>query len=676
MLGQYAFTLAQDTYLGTRLARDPQAPLAGAFFHDYNELNAVYYSVRAQAPHPAAAALWALWMTTPEAEAIWQPAAAASFPTDRARSTSPSAEHPANHAPVVGYLDNAQTIAYLSGNRRRRERSISRRSRRRFAVNRFVSGVALVLALIGAGLTRASLGQTDDTVIHVAGSLTDSTTPLLYADKAHLFERAGLNVQVERFTTGASIATAVSGGTLEIGQFNMFGLVLAHGRGLPFSLIAPGSEYRSDAPDGGLLVLTNSPLHSAKDFNGKTIGALSLQDLSTFAVESWIDANGGDSKTLRFVEVPQPLVMPALEQGRVDAASASQPIFDEATGSGRFRVAAYTQSSIAPRWQATAWYARTDWIDKHRALVQKFIAVMHEANVYVNGHPSETLPLIAAYLGVDPASIAHIHRAAEAEYLNPRSIQPVIDVAAKYKAIPTAFRAARDDQLGGALVHRTERMTEKSAFDRHDESPDELFYRMPRFVEHIDDAAIADVVRLHRERLPAGGAILDLMSSWVSHLPDDVAYARVVGVGMNAAELARNPRLGEYVVHDLNAQPQLPFADASFDAATICVSIQYLTSPFTVLRDLRARAASGRPGDRHLFEPLLSDQGDRDLAGARRRRAREAGQPLLHHRRLGADRSGALAGPGGRPALRGHRGRSRSSISRALTPGHSAAMML
>jgi NitT/TauT family transport system substrate-binding protein len=308
-------------------------------------------------------------------------------------------------------------------------------------VNRFVRGAALALALIGIGATRASFGQTDDTVIHAAGSLTDSTTPLLYADKAGLFTRAGLKVEVERFTTGASIATAVSGGTLQIGQFNMFGLVLAHGKGLPFSLIAPGSEYRSDSPDGGLLVLSTSPLHTAKDFNGKTIGALSLQDLSTFAMESWMDANGGDSKTLRFVEVPQPLVMPALEQGRVDAASASQPIFGEALGTGRFRVGAYTQSAIAPRWQATAWYARADWIDQHRALAQKFVAVMHEANLYVNAHPAETLPLIAAYLGVEPEKLAKIHRAAEAEYLDPRSIQPVIDVAAKYKALAAPFPA-------------------------------------------------------------------------------------------------------------------------------------------------------------------------------------------------------------------------------------------
>ncbi len=132
-------------------------------------------------------------------------------------------------------------------------------------------------------------------------------------------------------------------------------------------------------------------------------------------------------------------------------------------------------------------------------------------------------------------------------------------------------------------------------YDRIDESPDATFYVQPRLVEHIDDVAIADVTRIYRERLPAGGEILDLMSSWVSHLPDDVAYARVVGLGMNETELARNPRLAAHVVHDLNADPVLPFASQSFDAATICVSIQYLTDPVAVLRDLARVVRPGGP---------------------------------------------------------------------------------
>jgi SAM-dependent methyltransferase len=138
-------------------------------------------------------------------------------------------------------------------------------------------------------------------------------------------------------------------------------------------------------------------------------------------------------------------------------------------------------------------------------------------------------------------------------------------------------------------------VNEKSAFDRYDSSPDALFYQQPRFVEHIDDVAIADVVRIHRERLPAGGEILDLMSSWVSHLPDDVTYKRVAGLGMSAVELVRNPRLNEHVVHDLNANAVLQYPDATFDAATICVSIQYLIDPFSVLRDLGRVVRAGGP---------------------------------------------------------------------------------
>jgi SAM-dependent methyltransferase len=124
------------------------------------------------------------------------------------------------------------------------------------------------------------------------------------------------------------------------------------------------------------------------------------------------------------------------------------------------------------------------------------------------------------------------------------------------------------------------------AFRRYDESPDEEFYRLPRFVTHIDDRAIAAVTQLYREFFPPGGEILDLMSSWVSHLPEEVRYRRVVGLGMNDQELRNNPRLDGYVVQDLNAEPGLPFADGEFDGVGICVSIDYLIRPVEVLREV------------------------------------------------------------------------------------------
>lgn len=135
----------------------------------------------------------------------------------------------------------------------------------------------------------------------------------------------------------------------------------------------------------------------------------------------------------------------------------------------------------------------------------------------------------------------------------------------------------------------------KGAFGKDDPSPDVRFYTMPRFVTHIDDAAIAGVMQAYREFLPAGGRILDLMSSWVSHLPPGAEYGEVVGHGMNAAELAANPRLSRWFVQDLNADPALPLENGSFDGAAICVSIQYLQEPVEVLREVRRVLRPGAP---------------------------------------------------------------------------------
>src|ERR671916_733351 len=124
------------------------------------------------------------------------------------------------------------------------------------------------------------------------------------------------------------------------------------------------------------------------------------------------------------------------------------------------------------------------------------------------------------------------------------------------------------------------------AFRRFDETPDEEFYSAPRLVTHIDDRAIAAVTQLYREHFPPGGSILDLMSSWVSHLPEEVRYEKVVGLGMNENELEKNPRLDSYVLQNLNTNPRLPFGEAEFDGVGICVSIDYLTTPVEVLREV------------------------------------------------------------------------------------------
>lgn len=133
------------------------------------------------------------------------------------------------------------------------------------------------------------------------------------------------------------------------------------------------------------------------------------------------------------------------------------------------------------------------------------------------------------------------------------------------------------------------------SFDREDESPDARFYEQPRLVNHIDDYAIAAVGEAYRRFLPPNGVYLDLMSSWVSHFPDDFPRQRIVGHGMNEIELQNNPALSEYWVQDLNQEPQLPHENDSFDGVTICVSVQYLTRPVEVFQEVGRVLKPGCP---------------------------------------------------------------------------------
>ena len=135
----------------------------------------------------------------------------------------------------------------------------------------------------------------------------------------------------------------------------------------------------------------------------------------------------------------------------------------------------------------------------------------------------------------------------------------------------------------------------EGAFGKIDAEEDEFFYEPPRLVCHIDDGAIAALTGFYRGILPAGGVLLDLMSSWVSHLPPEIAYAEVVGHGMNAEELAANPRLSRWFTQNLNRDSRLPLADGSLDAAMICVSVQYLQQPVAVLRDVVRVLRPGSP---------------------------------------------------------------------------------
>jgi SAM-dependent methyltransferase len=153
-----------------------------------------------------------------------------------------------------------------------------------------------------------------------------------------------------------------------------------------------------------------------------------------------------------------------------------------------------------------------------------------------------------------------------------------------------ALLGERQTEVVSDSAFAPERFERPDFFARTDASPDPQFYSWPRFVTHIDDYAIGMVGALYEE-LGIDGEVLDLMGSWVSHFR--TAPARLTVLGLNAEELAANPLASDTVVHDLNADPRLPFGACAFDSAVCCVSVDYLTRPVEVFSEV-ARVL--RPG--------------------------------------------------------------------------------
>jgi NitT/TauT family transport system substrate-binding protein len=306
-------------------------------------------------------------------------------------------------------------------------------------VKRF--GVILaVLALLTIPATVRAAGPPD--TIRVASAGDDNAAPLLYADKAGLFKKAGLDVQITKMKSGAAIAAAVAGGSLDIGKSSLTGLIAAHLRGVDFTLVAPSGMYVKEHPIGALVVGADSTIQAPKDFAGKTISAAALNDINVVATQAWLEQHGVDSTTVKFVELPESAVSAALAQKRVDGSTVLNPVLAELLSGGKNRLVATVFDGIAPRFMISGWFASADYVAKHRDIVERFERVMQQAEAYANTHHAETLDLVVQFTGIDAALVAGMTRPTYPVVLDPRDIQPLIDAEVKYKVIDKTFSAA------------------------------------------------------------------------------------------------------------------------------------------------------------------------------------------------------------------------------------------
>jgi ABC-type nitrate/sulfonate/bicarbonate transport system substrate-binding protein len=297
---------------------------------------------------------------------------------------------------------------------------------------------ALLFGLLGAP------SESQDMIpITIASSQFDSSTAGYYAYKTGMFKKAGLDVTYMPMGSGA-IAPAVIGGTVTFGGSNLFSVVEARAHGVPVVVIAPGATFDKTDEDGyvGFIVAKNSPIHSGKDLNGKTVGTPALKDFNALAVMAWIDQTGGDSSTVHFVELPASIGAASVVAGRVDATVLTVPYLKPAVDSGNVRVLTDAYSSIAKAFLGLGWIATQAYADAHPDVVARFSRVIHDADVYVNAHHEETVEMMAEYAKVDPSAIRGTTRVSFAPYVTAAMLQPVIDISARYHIIDKSFPAA------------------------------------------------------------------------------------------------------------------------------------------------------------------------------------------------------------------------------------------
>lgn len=264
-----------------------------------------------------------------------------------------------------------------------------------------------------------------------------------YAQDLHLFTRAGLDVTIQSLLNGGAISAAVISGAADIGSSNPISLEVAHEKGLPVSIIAGAAFQDSKTPTNGLLaVAADSPYHTAKDLNGKTIAVSGLGNIADLGVRNWLDQNGGDSTTVKFIESPTPMMAPALMTGRIDGADIDASSLDAAP-KGQLRTIGSTYDSFGPRWVQSTWFTSKDFEAKHPDLVKRFLSAIREASAWANTHPSEAIRIFAKYSKYKVKDLeATVRPPLVTRPLTPEQLQTTIDVARKYGVLKKGFPAS------------------------------------------------------------------------------------------------------------------------------------------------------------------------------------------------------------------------------------------
>ena len=292
--------------------------------------------------------------------------------------------------------------------------------------------IVSLLAVAGLPPAPVAAQTTAAPLVRIASSAAETYAQAVFAQELGLYQKAGLNVEVDILGTGAAVSTAVAGGGADIGVATALNLANAVTRGVPFVVIAPAAMETAKNPSGALCVAKTSAYKVAKDFDGQTIAIPALKQTADLGTREWLTLGGQDPAKVHIVEAPFAEMGAGVERGTYAAALISEPALTKALKTGGIRCIANPYESIAPSYMFAAWFTTKAFADKYPDVVKKMATALVDAGKWANTHHFESAAIVSKVNKVDVDTIRSEVRPVYADELTPSLIQPQLDAGYKY----------------------------------------------------------------------------------------------------------------------------------------------------------------------------------------------------------------------------------------------------
>lgn len=289
----------------------------------------------------------------------------------------------------------------------------------------------LAIGIVGGALA-SSLGIPARAAgpVRLAAPALDSTSEIFYANDQGYFKNAGLDVTVQAMPNGEAVTIALTGGAIDIGCSECVSLVLAHRKGLPITIVAPGGLQTPGSPVGMFFVRNDSTATSGKDLNGKTIAVVGLNGFAQYGTANWIDKTGGDSSTCKFIQLAGAQMVVAMQDGRVDGAFVPEPFVSAVRKVAK--AVTNPMAAVAPTFLSSAHFASSAWAKENADSVRRFQAAVRQTAAWANKNHDQTALILEKTAHVSPEVVAASVRSFYGDTLQPGLLQPVINMAAHY----------------------------------------------------------------------------------------------------------------------------------------------------------------------------------------------------------------------------------------------------